>query len=35
VVRIGGDAPIALLEQIGVRFVTKALPGTPEVANAS
>jgi thioredoxin reductase/Pyruvate/2-oxoacid:ferredoxin oxidoreductase delta subunit len=35
VVRIGGDAPVALLEQIGVRFVTKALPSTPEVANAS
>jgi thioredoxin reductase/Pyruvate/2-oxoacid:ferredoxin oxidoreductase delta subunit len=35
VIRIGGDAPITLLERIGVRFVTKALPPTPEVANAS
>jgi thioredoxin reductase len=35
IVRIGGEAPMALLEQIGVRFVTKALPPAPEVAHAS
>jgi thioredoxin reductase len=35
IVRIGGEAPVALLERIGVRFVTKALPNAPEVANAS
>lgn len=35
VVRIGGDAPIALLERLGVRFVTKALAAGGEVANAS
>ena len=35
IVRIGGEAPVTLLEQIGVRFVTKALSPGAEVANAS
>lgn len=35
VIRAGGEAPIALLERIGVRFVTKVLATGPEVANAS
>ena len=37
IVRIGGEAPIALLERIGVRFVTKVLVpagGASGVANA-
>ena len=34
VVRIGGEAPYALLEQLGVRLVTKALVSSTEVANA-
>ena len=34
IVRIGGDAPFALLEQMNVRLVTKALPTGGEVANA-
>ena len=39
IIRIGGEAPVALLERIGVRFVTKALipadGGGGGVANAS
>jgi thioredoxin reductase/NAD-dependent dihydropyrimidine dehydrogenase PreA subunit len=34
VVRIGGEAPLALLEQLGVRMVTKALGQAVQVANA-
>ena len=34
VVRIGGEAPFALLEQLGVRLVTKALSSPTEIANA-
>ena len=34
IVRIGGEAPFALLEQAGVRLVTKVLPTAGEVANA-
>jgi len=34
IVRIGGEAPFALLEQIGARLVTKVLPTDGEVANA-
>ena len=34
IVRIGGEAPFALLEQVGVRLVIKALPTAGEVANA-
>ena len=35
VVRVGGEAPVAMLEQIGVRFVTKAVLPSGEVAHAS
>jgi thioredoxin reductase len=34
VVRIGGEAPLALLEQLGVRMVTKVLGQPVQVANA-
>ena len=34
VVRIGGEAPLALLEQLGVRMVTKVLGQAVQVANA-
>ena len=34
VVRIGGEAPFALLERLGVRLVTKALASPTEIANA-
>jgi thioredoxin reductase/Pyruvate/2-oxoacid:ferredoxin oxidoreductase delta subunit len=34
VVRIGGEAPFTLLEQLGVRLVTKALSSPTEIANA-
>ena len=34
IVRIGGEAPLALLEQLGVRMVTKVLGSAVPVANA-
>ena len=35
VVRIGGEAPVAFLERMGVRLVQKEVPLSPDVANAS
>jgi len=35
VVRIGGEAPVAFLEKMGVRLVQKEVPLSPDVANAS
>jgi thioredoxin reductase len=35
IVRIGGEAPVAFLEKMGVRFVQKEVPLSPDVANAS